>query len=395
MPQIAKFGVGLFDQDLFGPMPQFGRGGGLSISAELWRANINGELLEDLTDVFVRGYVDWRYERAGGLFGPLEGTALAGEFTIRDVARVQPLKDYLVPFLLLSYDDGRAARREQLGVFAVAQPAEVHTALTGEVTLVGEDLTSVLRQTFFTSTYTAPQGAGFDDQVRAIIEGAGITKHNIRDTSKNLGHQRIFRSTWSRLAAANKLLTAIGYYRLFAERDGTLTSQPYRSMKLTQPSATYTARDPIDVLNVEPRGPVANTVIVYARRPGRATIRSIRKNTDPTDPLSTVSLGREILYSGRPIWVDDIEAQADLDALADDMLAEAGSYSQVITMRVLPDWRPGILRTVDLMLGGAKAHLDGRYKLTAWRVGFTPDDGLFEQELMRVVTFEESQAVAA
>jgi hypothetical protein len=289
--------------------------------------------------------------------------------------------------LLLSYDDGREEARYPLGLFAVQHPAERHTATIGEATLRGQDLTSVLRDSFFTSTYTADSGDQFDTEIRTIIEGGSVpaAMHNIRESTKTLGYARKFTQTWSRLAAANKLAHAAGWYRLFADLDGRVTTLPYRSFATAQPALTITAADPVDDLTLEPTTQAANQVILHARRQGRSTLKSVATNSDPSDPLSTVSLGRTIVYGGGPIVVDDIDTQADLDAEAASLLEEARAREQIVRVTLLPQKPPGILRTVDLAIGGAKAHLDGRYACRGWRVGLTPEDALLELSLHRVV----------
>ena len=62
-------------------------------------------------------------------------------------------------------------------------------------------------------------------------------------------------------------------------------------------------------------------------------------------------------------------------------------------MTTLPDPRQEIRRTVDLYLQGDKEHLNGRYRVNSWRVGFTPDDALTEVTLSRVARFVEGVLV--
>jgi hypothetical protein len=368
-----------------GTIPVVGSGGGITISGELWRCDIDGQPLEDLSDLFVSGMVDWNYDRGGGLFGSFDGTALQSTFTLRKVDALMPLIDFYTTYINIDYDDGKPPKRQQLGVYAVDPCQEEHDALEGRCTIVGQSLTSVLRDTYFTFTTAIAAGAQFDTAIRLIISDAGIGRHNIRSSTKTLGYTRKFGITWNRLAACNKLAHAAGWYRLFDELDGRITTLPYRSNKTTEPSAIYTQADPVDILNVEPQGKPANTVIVYAQRPGRSTLKSVKMNSVEEDPYSVPALGRQIVYGGGPIVYDDIEDQAALDAIAADLLEEAGSYEQIVTMSVLPDPHPDILRTVVLNFGGEKAHLDGQYHLRGWSLGLTHDTALMNLELHRIV----------
>jgi hypothetical protein len=386
---MAVLGQARFGQTAYGELPILGTGGSIEISGELWRCDINGQLLEDLSGLLVSANVDWSYDRGGGLFGSFSGTMLQSTVTIRDVRALMPLIDFYTLFLNLDYQDVKPARCQQLGVYAVDPCQEEHDALEGRCTVIGQALTSVLRDNFFTSTFTASTGTQFDTQIRTIIEGAGITRHNIRSSSRTLGYPRKFGITWNRLAAANKLAHAAGWYRLFDELDGRVTTLPYRTNKTTEPAAIYTLADPVNPLNVEPQSKPANTVIVYAQRQGRSTLRSVAMNSDETDPYSVPSLGRQKVYNDGPIVYDDVEDQAALDAIALDLLEEAGSYEQVVTLQVLPDIHPDILRSVVLNFGGEKEHLDGQYACRGWSVGFTPDTALMTLELHRVVRGSE------
>jgi hypothetical protein len=404
--RILAVDTGLLDVDIFGaPIPR-GAGGGITVEAELWQTDINGNKLNDLSRYLVAGSVDYQYARAGGIAGNPDGSALAAQITLDQPNLVQPLKDYLEPYMLLSFDDGRSPRRIQLGRYAVMRPNESHSETTAEVTYECRDLTSVLNRTFFNPPYHVDIGDNFGTEIKAIMALAGITTTNVRSTSKTAGKVRTFSRRMSLLGGASRLAHAIGWYRIFADLNGDLTTLPYRRSATTKPVATLTDDDPCNVLDVTPAGEVANVVLLTADNPGPGRSFFTRAvNDDETDPLSTVNLGRELVYSGDVITIQDVDSQADLDAIGDSWLEEARSAEVTVTVVVPPTTGFGILRTVDLLFTDPRrVHLAGRYSMRGFSLGFAPrtDSGSFDEAMLtmtlnRLVAYGEGagEAVAA
>jgi hypothetical protein len=144
-----------------------------------------------------------------------------------------------------------------------------------------------------------------------------------------------------------------------------------------------TPADVVGEVEVEPEMTerVANTVIVIGERTQGAPLVAIRRNTDPASPVSTVSLGREVVYGGGPITID-ADTQAAVDAYADDLFELAGTYYRTVIVRLLPGRLPGLQEVVELRdFVNAGVDLSGRYWLKSWRIGVTPDDALLELSL--------------
>jgi hypothetical protein len=182
---------------------------------------------------------------------------------------------------------------------------------------------------------------------------------------------------------------------LLAGLDGRITTLPYRKHTYQHPIATLTDSDFVNLVEVTPIGEVANVVMLSADNPGGGRqFFSRAVNSDIQDPLSTVNLGREIVYQGSVQTVQDVASQADLDVLADSWLEEARSAETTVSLQVPPDTPFGMLRTVTLNTTGSRSHLAGHYRLKAWSIGIpsarTDSDlsaALLTMECARLVRF--------
>jgi len=354
-------------------------GGRVTISSELWRTDITGFPLEDLTPYVISGSVDWHGDRDGG-------TPMGCSFTLTATDLVTPYVDFIVPFMNLTYEDGSDSIREQMGIFMVMPFGEEHTPTTEECTIEGRDLTFILSVSKFTDKKNFSSGTNFITNVKNLIDDTALTKMVFPTTTKTLGKAKSFSLGTSRLDAVNHFLHRIGWYKLYMERDGFLRSVPYRSLSKTQPAKLYTEDHLVDLLSVEtpPADKFGNVVILQRERTDEATLTSIAR-ASPALHWSAESLGLEIVLG--PDTVDDAEDQEALDAIAESRLDNAGAYEKILTFKTMPDPYQYINRTVDIYLQGNKEHLNGRYRLRGWRVGFTPDDALVEIEVTRVARF--------
>src|SRR4051794_30434872 len=82
---------------------------GFVLSAELWRATIDNELVEDISAYVVSGGVDMNVDR---------DIKLALNVTLRNPSIVAPYTDFLAPFIRLTYDDGTDEVYQQIGLYA-------------------------------------------------------------------------------------------------------------------------------------------------------------------------------------------------------------------------------------------------------------------------------------
>lgn len=360
-------------------------GGTVTIDARLWVADRSGNLVRDITRYVESGFVDWDADRSGG-------SPMGCEFVLSKTNLLTPWKDYLIPFQTLTYDSGVTVRA-QMGHFMVMPYGETHSAIDERSTVTGRDLTVVPalskyldRENFSASTNLVTIETG-------ILTDLGLTKYNFPSTSKVLGSAKSFGVGTTKLQAMNHFFHRFGWYRLFMELDGTLRSLPYRKLSTSQPSKLYTEDHIVDLLEVDtpPTDKFANIIILQKEIEGGGSIQSIAREDSPTVPWSTVSLGIDIVRG--PETVTDVEDQTALDLLAQSELDNAAAYEKIIQLRTLPDPNQEIYRTVDLYLSEEKEHLNGRYRVSAWRIGFTPDDALVDLTLSRVARFVDNLLV--
>lgn len=359
------------------PALSAGRGGGITVHPELWRVDRDNRRLEDLTDALIAWAVEWQGSRGAA-------AQMTAEVILRDANRLHPLRDCVAPWLRLAYDDGRPTVTMQLGLYVVSLPEETHGPGQSEARYEGRDLTWLLANSVLTRTHNVKAGTRLDAALGRLTRDAGLRRFRYRTGTRTIGRDRSFPPGTTRLEAINDLATGTGHYAVAADRDGTLYTTAYRALADVEPWATFTADDPVGLVEVTPDSAdrVANVVVVKKEHPTEAPIVAIRRNDDPTSPTSTVTLGREILYGGAPVIDGELETQADVEALADELLRLAGSYYRTVTLRVLPTEPPGTREVVELRdFRAGSSDLSGRYWVRSWRLGATPEDAVLELTL--------------
>jgi hypothetical protein len=364
------------------PALSHGRGGGITVHPELWRVDRDNRRIDDLTDALVAWVVEWQGSRGAA-------AQMTAEIVLRDPQRLHPLRDYVAPWLRLTYDDGRPAVAMQLGLYVVSLPEETHWLGHSEARYEGRDLTWLLANSILTRTHNVKAGTRLETALGRLTRDAGLRRFRYRTGTRAVGRDRSFPPGTTRLAAINDLATGTGHYAVAADRDGTLYTMAYRSLADVEPWATFTADDPVDVVTVTPDSAdrVANVVVVKKEHPTEAPIVAIRRNDDPTSPTSTVTLGRDILYGGAPVVDGELETQADAEALADELLRLAGSYYRTVTLRLLPMTPPGTREVVELRdFRVGSGDLSGRYWVRSWRLGAVPEEAVLELT-MDVLTY--------
>lgn len=368
---MAFYGSGIYGLDVYGH--RAGSGGSIVVDFELWRATIDNQPVEDITDVFTGGSVSLNHDRA------VKHQAM---FDISDMSRVTPYVDYLAVFLNRRFRDGEPWTRDQLGLYTTRVPPGTHTVERAEVTFTGNDLTAVLARHAFTDTYNIAAGTNRVTAVLDILALAGITRHNIVSTTEVLSGDISFALGTTYLNACNTLLSGIGFYHLAMTPDGRLVSQPTSSIAYTQPYREVTASDLMEPIVTQVTDTsVANVVIVVQDSPNGAPLTAVARNDDEDSPTSTANIG----VIARSETRSDLADQSAVDALAVRLLAEGRTYYQTATTTLLPD--PAVLvphQTIDLNGHGSLTPLNGRWWVRTATIGFTPATAGPRIELNRI-----------
>jgi hypothetical protein len=368
---MARYDAGIYEVDVYGEI--VGAGGDIIVDFELWRATIDNQLIEDISDQLVGGSASLNHDRA---------IKTEATFTVKDAARVSPYVDYLAVFINREYGDGSGSDRDQLGLYTTKVPPGTRTVERAEGVYTGNDLTAVLAGYGFTDTYNLTAGTNYVTAVLTIAALTGVTRLSIPATTLTLATDKSFRVGTTALEACNELLTAIGYYNLAMDLDGTLVSGPTRSVEYVEPFRTVTPADLMAPVTTQPTDTtVANVVIVVKDNFDAAPLTAIRRNDATDSPTSTVNLGVRTRVERRAELVD----QDAVDALADRLLSEGRTFYQTARTTLLPDPRFLIPhQTVELAGTGKLTVLDGRWWVRTAQIGFTPATSGPVVELNRV-----------
>lgn len=368
---MALYGAGVYGQDVYGA--RIGTGGNIDVDFELWRANIDNAMIENISDLLTGGQVSLNHDRA---------IKHEATFNISDVARIAPYTDFLAVFMLRRFVDGTAWTRDQIGLYTTRVPSGTRTVERSEGVYVGNDLTAWLARRAFTDTVNFAAGTNYVTNVINIMALSGIVRHAIVPTTQVLAGDLSFAVGTTYLDACNTLLDAIGYYHLSMAPDGRMTSMPTRDIAYVEPYRTITAADLMAPVVTQPTDTtVANIVTVIKDNLNEPPLTAVRRNDEPDSPTSTVNLGIIARTEKRSELVD----QDAVNALADRLLSEGRTFYQTARTTLLPD--PGVLiphQTVEMNGHGSLAPLNGLWWIRTATVGFTPATAGPVMELNRV-----------
>lgn len=342
-----------------------GSGGGYTLSVDLYRATIDNAIVEDLSDVFVDGVVDYNVDRA---------VKLSASFTLREPDRVTAYRDYLAPYMRIEFDDGRDTIYQQIGLYAVTIPPGSYSINDAVATFEGADLTSVLATDVYTDSSDSDAGTTYRGQIQGTIANGGIARHNIPATAQTLPSAVSWPVGTTRLEKANTLLDQLGWYHLGMDLDGKVsTPGPSRNLASMEPWRTLTDDNIIGAIDVQPGSSgIINVAIVVNDDATAAPLFAVARNDDASSPTSTVALGREVAPR-EPFKVQGPTTQAALDALAARLLSEGRTYYRTAKVTLLHD--PTALiphQTVKLDLTGTYSGLNGLWWVRTARLGLTP-----------------------
>lgn len=363
----ATYGNSIYGDGLYGGTGLIpgttipGEGGGITTWFELWRATIDNQMVEDISDYLLGGKVDMNRDRA---------VTTQATFDLKDVSIVDPYTDYLAVFQNLEYDDSGIIERDQLGLFNVRVPSGTRTKERAEGEHTGYDITAMLARRAFTDTYNVAAGTNYVDAVTTVLAMAGITRHAIEATTRTTPSPLSFPLGTTYLDFCNTLLNTIGYYNLAATTDGRPMSGMSRDVQYMEPFRTVNDDDLMAPIDARPTDTsVANIIIVIKDNPSEPPLTAIRRNDEPDSPTSTVSIGENV----RVETIAEMADQAAVDALADRLLAESRTFYQVASLRLLPDARVLIPnQTIDLDLTGRWEIFNGRWRVRTASIGFAP-----------------------
>jgi len=350
----------------------------MRFGVELWRANVMGARIEDLSGLFIDGTIDMNIDRV---------IMLNLQVRLRNPGAVQPFSDFLLPIVTIAWEDGRPNERYQLGLY----PVRMMTA--GEFTVnkaIGQfacdDMVSIainaIAQTAIFEESTDLVGTSVSHR---LFE-AGIGKRAIPSGSATFGTDQSRPVGSSMGAVANDWLAMIGWYALHMRLDGYVTTAgAYRDLNQIEPSLMLTDTDLLTSLSpVATDNQIVNIGVVTTDTSILPPKSAIARNDDALSPASTVNIGdraRTEVLTGNP-------SQAALDKRARQIVQDGRRFYRTVSVVIQP--RPQLLeprQTIRLNLTGEQAGLSGIWYVRTARMGLTPETSAMTLELNQTVDF--------
>jgi hypothetical protein len=348
-----------------------------------YRSDKNGAIGEDISTLILDGLVKVDADAET----PMTFTART------DGAGAIPAFSYVAPFLTVEWYDpelGVQSITEQVGLYVVMPPGETHTAVQAVGRIEGRDPTWVLKQDTLPTGLNVAAGANVVTTVKGLLTGAGFTRENIPAKSNTFLKKRAYEPGTSRLDAINDMLFRIGYYSLFADRQGILSSRPFRPLSREEPARRISSAngDVVNVVNLDPDPErLANRVTVIKTDAADDPLVVTRTNARPDSPVSTVNLG---MVLGKKIEASNLDTTAELDALALKILEEGASMLTRIEVDTIPDPRFEVRDVVHVVISRDDGTLvaDGRWWSDEVSCPFTPQAGAMKWRLNKLIEFE-------
>lgn len=360
-----------------------GRRGSVRVTARLLKADKLNNLTDDISDYIVDGRVEMKSDRDIKM-------TFKGQLT--DPTIISPYTDYIAPFMRLEYSDGSVID-EQIGLYSVEPFPETTTETMRIGEFDGRDLTWNLSQSAFSGRYSLPAGASYDFYIGAILASDGFTRFSIPASGKTLPKAITWVEDASKLKIINDLLSAIGYYSLSMDRQGVLTSFPFRSLKGSEPDLELMSGEDSTIIGAIRKEPITSKIynmvkITKEDTTNKANSFSItRYNNSGTSPVSIPNLKRRIML---PINDSKIESQTVAEEMARKIIEEAASMYTNYTITTLPDPRRGLweVYNANVFMKNGTEVLTGKLWADGWDIGFTPTGAIMNHYVHRLEDYE-------
>lgn len=357
-----------------------GSGGSIIIEPRLFLADKNNNLGAEISEYILSGVIEMNSDRA-------IKTQFKGAFQYPNP--IDPYVDYLAPFMVLVYPDGTVTST-QMGLFSIPPTGALFEQSYATGAFQGYDLTWNLDDDGFGADYTIAAGTVVTTAIKTILTGAGFTRYSIPNSAATLSVARTWASDKSKLTIINDLLNAIGYYTLFSDRYGILTSFPYNDLQTVQPATTLYSGEGSTVVgaikkDVEFSG-IFNKVRILKEGAATGSITWTQTNSNTASPVSTVNVGRTIY---REFKYQDLDSLTVAKALAARKLQEAASLYSKYEIRTLPDPNRNVWEVYDtsIFMDNGYEVLSGRVRCIGWEIGFTPSSASMLHRVSRLEAY--------
>lgn len=269
---------------------------------------------------------------------------------------------------------------------------------TETMNLTGRSLEDWVRKSYVADGYAVPAGAGCLNAARVLLIDRGIPASRIIFPVEDvlLPTDLFFdpvvdpSGCW-RLSMVNTLLNAGGFYSLYADSKGNLTTKKIEEFEEKTPAVFYTSHFGDGIIH--PRGVLvgedfittaainynynsdnfANSVTVVSQDSQETTpIIVTEQNTDPESPLSIMQIGE---VAAEPIQVQGVSGEAEARLIAKQALARMSGVYYALSLDTVVDPRRGLKEVLALKVKlpkrgsrfGEKVPVFGRFQVESFK----------------------------
>ena len=233
-----------------------------------------------------------------------------------EVDKPKDLKDNLLRIYFNATDTNGATIRYPLATLYASAPRSVLNIGRQTASIEGYSRLLRLKEEAYLTSYPIPKGTKIIPLVVSMIEKSGLTCLYPESEAKTTS-QLLFKAGTSKLEVINELLSVAGFSSLKVNGLGDAVIS--RAQDINGAPPLYTFRD--DEASIIYSGmqqerdwySVPNVVICVCSSQDNTIVSTPAKNTDPNDPFSIPSRGREIV---RVEEYSDVADKATLDAKA-------------------------------------------------------------------------------
>jgi hypothetical protein len=318
--------------------------------------DIDGNVRRDITAWVENLTVDMNLDRA---------VRLVGKFDVTDASVIERYTDYVQAIMHRVFPDG-TQDDIPLGFFCFTQPKRyigwTYTAGSWE----GYDLTALLINRVAQGPYNLASGVNVGTAIADLIQACGINRYRLPSTSVTLDGPRTWPPGTTYAEIAGDLCDLLGWYALYSDPTGWLTTAPIVDKQYVAPWATVYPDDQFaELVEVPTDTQVRNVVIVRRLQPDQDPIYAVATNDRPDSPTSTVNIGTR----AQVVDVNELADETAAQQQADYLLSISGSYYVTLDMYLLPDPTIDLHQTIDVhFINERGTDLSGRYWIRTWRM---------------------------
>lgn len=357
--------------------------GSFAFTAELWRADRYGNLIERVED---------RYPVQGSIaFNQNTSTKRTLSLTVNEPQVFRAYRDFLVPILTLTDPTGQS-RSRRMGHYVALQPRGTITPARRSGTIKAKGIEHLLELDTLDGGLAVPAGTDPGAAARDIALGGGFlpSQLNLPDIGEVLVSEMYFDPGTTRLAAINDLYNAGAWYTVWSTGEGILMSMPYQNLQEVAATVRYSTHEGmIRLLGAIEDDPditrIRNRVTVRNIAPESEPIYATAEITNPAHPLHRDHIGIVIAET-----VDDPDMTSPQAALqrAQGLLSEGASYYRKLTIKTVLDLDAEAHQVIELDVPDDLEELTGRWWRQAWSVELRGAQAITTHEINRVEVWQ-------